>query len=74
MSEDKIDLTPIFDDEFCSPKCPYLKAWDHPYWHHSAWCWKQMRELSWYDYWIADCVNNNPDELLSKNSGRTTAP
>jgi len=59
----------------CDPKCPFLTPWDHPYFHHSAWCWKQMRNLGWYDYWLADCIESEPDEMLSKHkaSGRTKA-
>lgn len=72
------ELKPIIGEggDHCSPDCPYLAKCEHPYWHHTAWCWKQMRDLGWYDYWIADCVHNSPDERLVKikGSGNTKAP
>lgn len=75
---DMLVMVPIRDDEsgHCSPQCPYLRKWEHPFWHHTAWCWKQMRDLNFYDYWLADCINNEPDKALSniRNCGNTKAP
>jgi len=74
---DRLVILPIRDDDsgHCDPGCPFLFPWDHPYLHHSAWCWKQMRNLGWHDYWLADCINNEPDRVLEKHktSGRTKA-
>lgn len=59
----------------CAPSCPFLAQWDHPYWHHTAWCWKQMRDLNWYDYWIADCLSAEPSDMAQhRDGGRTQAP
>ena len=69
MSE---ELKPITDEHWCDSNCPFLDTWEHPYFHHSGWCWKQMRELHWYDYHLADCIDNEPNKKLSqhKESGR----
>ena len=74
---DLVVMVPLRDNDtgHCEPNCPFLKQWDHPYWHHTAWCWKQMRDLGWYDYWLADCINNEPDPIEKyKSSGRTESP
>lgn len=67
------EIDAIHDGTHCDPDCPFLKPWFHPYYHHSAWCWKQGRDLVWYDYWMADCVEHKPDENVTRHltSGRT---
>ena len=60
----------------CKSDCPYLAKWEHPFWHHTAWCWHLMKNLSFYDYWQAECLTTVPNEELVKirNYGRTLAP
>jgi hypothetical protein len=43
-----------------------LDVWRHPFFHHTAWCWKQMRDLAYYDGLIADCLHRTPDENLAR--------
>lgn len=64
------------DETHCSPECQYLAQWEHPFFYHTAWCWKQMKDLTWYDYYLADCVSGKPDAALVslKNNGRTGPP
>lgn len=41
----------------------------------TAWCWKQMRDLNWYDYWIADCLSAELSDMAQhRDGGRTQAP
>jgi hypothetical protein len=72
------ELIPILDsdNDHCGRDCPYRKPYEHPFYHHTAWCWKQMKVLEWYDYWLADCVSGDPDAYLVKirNSGVTKPP
>jgi hypothetical protein len=60
----------------CKASCPYKKEWRHPYWHNTAWCWHLMKDLGWHDYWMADCLQENPDKQLVKyqQNGRTAPP
>jgi len=60
----------------CKPDCPHLAKWEHPFWHHTAWCWHLMRDLDWYDYWQARCINSQPDAQLLRirDCGRTMPP
>jgi hypothetical protein len=53
-------------DGFCKRECPYLQEWEHPFFYHGAWCWKQMRDLEYYDGLIADCLHRAPDENLAR--------
>ena len=53
-------------DGFCKRECPYMDVWQHPFYHHTAWCWKQMRDLGYYDGLIADCMHREPDERLAR--------
>ena len=64
------------ENGLCNPDCPYLKEWEHPYYHLTAWCWKQMTDLGFYDYYIADCIDNEPRETRIDiiNSGKTPPP
>lgn len=66
------------DREFglCKPDCPYLAKWEHPFFYHTAWCWHMMRDLDWYDYWQARCINDQPNAQLLKirDCGRTKPP
>ena len=66
---------PVVDGHHCG-KCPYLVKYQHPFFHYTAWCWHQMKDLSFYDYWLADCIDGEPDEKLLKiqNSGVTKPP
>lgn len=66
---------PKFTEEHCEPDCPFLKSYEHPYHHLTAWCWKQARDLDWHDYWLADCIQRDPDEQRIKfiDSGVTKA-
>lgn len=63
---------PIRDDEsgHCSRKCPHLVEWEHPFWHHNAWCDLQMRDLSFYDGYLADCIDNKPHPKLTSARDR----
>ena len=54
------------EDGHCRRECPYMEAWSHPFWHQTAWCWKQMRDLAYYDGLIADCLHRTPDENLAR--------
>lgn len=56
-----------FEHEHCELSCPFLEQWDHPFWNRTAWCWHQMRGLTWHDSWLADCTFREPDEHLRKN-------
>ena len=60
----------------CVPSCPMLKKWEHPFWNKTAWCWHLMKNLRWYDYWIAECLHSEPDAQLIKirDAGRTLPP
>ena len=70
-----MELIPIYNEEHCSPNCPYLAKFEHPFYHYSAWCWKQMRQLHFYDYWIADCIDNEPNgELVDIRASANTKP
>ena len=71
-----LEPSPDIENELCNPDCPYLQKWDHPFYHSSAWCWKQMRDLKWHDFWIADCLFDSPNlQLLHlKDSGRIPHP
>lgn len=64
------------DGYHCSPDCPYLARWDHPFWHHTAWCWHNLKDLHWHDYWLADCTRANSSETMEKirRAGRTKPP
>ena len=62
----RVGHQPIHDDGHCLGKCPYLDVWRHPFFHHTAWCWKQMRDLAYYDGLIADCLHRTPDENLAR--------
>lgn len=64
------------DGHHCSPDCPFLAKWDHPFYHHTAWCWKNMTNLKWYDYWLADCTHRNATPTMEKmrHAGRTKHP
>lgn len=54
-----IDRTkPEFLGDHCSPECPFLKPYEHPYYHHTAWCNRVEDDLIWWDYWIASCQQN----------------
>lgn len=53
-------------DGFCKAECPYMETWTHPFYHHTAWCWKQMRDIGYYDGLIADCLHREPDERLAQ--------
>ncbi|MHB1098354.1 MAG: hypothetical protein ACYCZR_02250 [Burkholderiales bacterium] len=64
--ECRVGHQPIHDSGRCLGKCPYLDVWRHPFWHHTAWCWKQMRDLVYYDGLIADCLHRTPDENLTR--------
>lgn len=50
---------PIFDDIYCNNKCPFFEEYKHPYYSISAWCFKLMKELGYYDYYIAKCQEKN---------------
>lgn len=65
---------PDTDSRTCDPSCPFLAQWSHPYWHHTAWCWKQMRDLDWHDYWLADCLDNAPSPLAQHRAAGRTEP
>jgi hypothetical protein len=56
--------------DHCSPRCPYLKEYAHPFFSKNAWCDFQLRNLSWYDYWLANCKFEKPDEALMRVTGR----
>jgi hypothetical protein len=66
---------PVTNEDKCGD-CPFLVPYQHPYFHHTAFCWHQMRDLEFYDYWLADCIGNEPDELLItvRNNGTTQPP
>jgi hypothetical protein len=68
----------IFDKEskLCRRNCPYLKGFEHPFFHNTAWCWKQMKELDYYDYYIADCIDGKANGELVKirSSANTKLP
>lgn len=66
---------PIFMDIYCDPSCPFLKEYGHPYYSASAWCFKLMKELSYYDYYIADCQEdkNNDHVKIFTNKELTKA-
>lgn len=49
---------PIHRDGHCSPECPYLNPYEHPYYMVTAWCSRDETELTWYDYWVASCQTN----------------
>ncbi len=73
---DEVVMVPVVEDSGHCGDCPYLAPYEHPFFHYSAWCWKQMRSLDWYDYWLADCIDATPDSVLVKirSSGNTEAP
>jgi len=56
-----MDKEPIFDDIYCMPECPFFKEYEHPYYSVSAWCFKLMKELGYYDYFIAKCQEDEND-------------
>jgi hypothetical protein len=60
-------LPPIRDEEsgHCSRQCPHLIKWEHPFWNETAWCDLQMCDLSFYDGFLADCIDNKPDPFLT---------
>jgi len=62
----------VDEDNIHCGDCPFLTPYDHPFYFHTAWCWKQMRSLNWHDWWLADCLDDEPDEQLLKlqRSGR----
>ena len=64
----RVGHQPILDAEsgHCLGACPYLDVWRHPFWNHTAWCWKQMRDLAYYDGLIADCLHRAPEENLAR--------
>lgn len=62
MADNQAMPTP---DGFCKMECPYMETWNHPFFHNTAWCWKQMRDLGYYDGLIADCLHRAPDERLA---------
>ena len=64
------------DGYHCSPDCPYLARWAHPFWHHTAWCWRNLTDLNWHDYWLADCTHGDASPTMEKvrHAGRTKHP
>jgi hypothetical protein len=64
------------DGHHCSPDCPFLAKWEHPFWHRTAWCWRNLTDLQWHDYWLADCTQRDADPTREKvrNAGRTQQP
>ena len=72
-NESERSVSPIIEGYHCSEKCPYLEKWDHPFYHHSAWCWKLLKNLSFYDAYLADCQHEETDVTMEKvrNDGRT---
>ncbi len=74
--QEPVVMVPVVEASGHCGDCPFLAPYEHPFYRYSAWCWKQMRGLEWYDYWIADCAGNEPDEVLVKlrNYGNTKAP
>jgi len=64
------------DGYHCSAECPYLARWEHPFWHHTAWCWRNLVDLKWHDYWMADCTDGDASPTMEKvrNAGRTKRP
>ncbi len=70
MVNDKI----IKKDGFhCAEDCPYLQIWEHPFYHHSAWCWRNLIDLNWHDFWIASCERDNAASTMEKvrHAGKT---
>jgi hypothetical protein len=66
----------LSDDGFhCSPDCPFLAKWDHPFWHHTAWCSKMLRDLTWHDYWLPVCDETMDAKMEAiRSAGRTKHP
>lgn len=64
----RVGHQPILNAEsgHCRRECPYMETWTHPFWHHTVWCWRQMRDLAYYDGLIADCLHREPDENLAR--------
>ena len=76
LSNGGLGCLPDVEHGLCNPNCPHLDKWKHPFWHNTAWCWHMMKDLSWYDYWIADCIDGKPDKKMIKikECGRTDPP
>ena len=71
--EKETSMKPITNGEHCSSECPYLAKWNHPFFHHTAWCWRNLVDLDWYDYWQAACLSGNATAEMEavRNDGRT---
>jgi hypothetical protein len=58
--------------DWCKDTCPYMVKWEHPFWHHTAWCEYLLKELRWYDgAWLCHCKREEPASNLLKITGRT---
>jgi len=61
MDEEEEEIEPfrgVLMEYNCSPKCPFLKEYKHPYFEHTAWCDHMLIELDREDFWIAACKFN----------------
>ena len=66
---DGSSIEPVVNGYHCDPSCPYLQKWDHPFWHHTAWCWRNLVDLSWHDYWIAAFLRGDATDIMEKVRG-----
>lgn len=76
MTNQAVAPMPDIESGLCKPECPMLAKWEHPFWNGTAWCWHLMKDLDWYDYWIAECTSAEPDASLVqiRDRGRTLPP
>jgi hypothetical protein len=59
--------------EHCQMMCPYMKMWEHPFWHHTAWCEYLLKDLFYYDgSFLCHCKTEEPNPKLLGIRGRTS--